>query len=251
MSAKDKPHTIGPDWQPPESPDNDAHALVVLSGGQDSVTCLGWALSIYREVSAIAFQYGQRHTVEIDQASKICEQTPRVRSFTVLDIPTFTQLGDSALLNPDDDVSGAHHNNSDLPASFVPNRNATLLTMAHAMAQRIGAEFLVTGVCETDYSGYPDCRARFIEAIEDALNTGAMTDITILTPLMHLNKAETFALADKCNILETVIELSHTCYNGVRDLRWDWGYGCGECPACKLRAEGWAQYQQGDYHGSQ
>lgn len=214
-------------------------AVVVLSGGQDSVTCLGWALKKFRFVSAIGFEYGQKHNIEIQQARKICEKL--CVPFVVHTIPSLKELADSALTT-DGDVNEKHHRNKDLPASFVPNRNALFLTIAHAFAQKVNAQHVVTGVCETDYSGYPDCRAAFIMALENTLNLGYQTDIFIHTPLMALNKAETFKLAEDCDILDMVIEESHTCYNGVRALEWDWGKGCGECPACVLRKQGYEEY---------
>jgi len=214
-------------------------AVVVLSGGQDSVTCLGWALKKFRYVQAIGFEYGQKHNIELQQAAKICKalEVP----FVIHVIPSLKQLNDSALVN-NGDVNEKHHRNSDLPASFVPNRNALFLTIAHAFAQKVNAKHLITGVCETDYSGYPDCRAAFIASLEKTLNLGYLTDIFIHTPLMALNKAETFQLASDCNILDQVILESHTCYNGDRTRSWVWGKGCGECPACLLRAKGYEDY---------
>ncbi len=219
-------------------------AVVVLSGGQDSVTCLGLALKEYDKVYCIGFQYGQKHVVEIHQANKICDilKVP----FTWLSIPMLEQLGDSALLDAnnhsDDDVSKAHHRKKNLPASFVPNRNALFLTTAHAYAQTVDADTIITGVCETDYSGYPDCREIFIEHLQATLNIGYETNIAIKTPLMHLNKAQTFKLAEDAGILDIVIEHSHTCYNGDRSKMHAWGAGCGKCPACKLREEGYYKY---------
>jgi 7-cyano-7-deazaguanine synthase len=219
-------------------------AVVVLSGGQDSVTCLGMALNLYDKVYAIGFNYSQKHAVELQQAQIICDM--HKVPYAIFTIPALAALGDSALVTTntlkDDDVSLPHHANSALPASFVPNRNALFLTTAHAYAQKIGAGIIITGVCETDFSGYPDCRKVFITALEKALNIGYLTDIAILTPLMHINKAQTFELAKKHGFLIEVLEHSHTCYNGDRTLRHTWGYGCGSCPACKLREEGYSQY---------
>lgn len=217
--------------------------VVVLSGGQDSVTCLGVAL---REAAndgsklfAIGFHYGQKHDVELAQAQKICERFDV--PFTVHSIPSLSSFADSALTT-NGDVTKAHHRNASLPASFVPNRNALFLTIAHAYAQKVGAEFVVTGVCQTDYSGYPDCRVEFIWKLQDALNVGYKTNIQLVTPLMYLTKAETFTLAKEVGFLDTVINDSHTCYNGDQSTRHDWGYGCGKCPACELRAKGYAEY---------
>ena len=158
---------------------------------------------------------------------------------------TFTTLNDSALLaNNGDSVNEQHKSNADLPASFVPGRNALFLTIAHAYAQKHGALNIVGGMCQTDYSGYPDCRAEFITSLENALNLGYETSISIQAPLMYLDKVATFALADIHGVLDVVLEHSHTCYNGDRSIRHEWGYGCGECPACKLRAKGWERYKQ-------
>lgn len=217
-------------------------ALVVLSGGQDSVTCLGWALENYSKVEAIAFHYGQNHSVELEQAKKICED--RGINLMIAKTDILSTIADSALVTGGD-VNVQHERNDKLPASFVPNRNAMFLTFAHAWAQKIGALHLVTGVCQTDYSGYPDCREEFIKRFERALNVGYETHIIIHTPLMHLTKAETFQLAEDCGILDTVIEDSHTCYNGDREHKHDWGFGCGKCPACELRAKGWDEFQAG------
>ncbi|AUR88736.1 queuosine biosynthesis protein [Vibrio phage 2.117.O._10N.261.45.E9] len=225
-----------------ESPKAGTSAVVVLSGGQDSVTCLGLALSCVEKVYAIGFSYGQKHTIELIQARKICEahNVP----FDVFEIPALQQLDDSALVGSGD-VNEAHHRNPDLPASFVPNRNALFLTIAHAYAQKVEAKVLITGVCQTDYSGYPDCRWDFIVKLQETLNLGYATDIEIQTPLMDLNKAQTFSLAEECGFLETVINDSHTCYNGDRSHMHEWGAGCGECPACLLRKAGYEDFKAG------
>lgn len=214
-------------------------AVVVLSGGQDSVTCLGWALKHFEQVFAIGFRYGQKHEIELEQAAKICK-TYDV-SFQTFDIPVLAELGDSALTT-NGDVTKAHHRMKNLPASFVPNRNALFLTMAHAYAQKVESDALVTGVCQTDYSGYPDCRDEAIGEIEKALNVAYETSIRILTPLMWLNKAETFKLAEEVGFLSVVIDESHTCYNGERNITHSWGKGCGQCPACELRSKGYELY---------
>jgi len=214
-------------------------AVVVLSGGQDSVTCLGLALASHHSVSCISFIYGQKHSIEIEQAKKICAKLEV--ELKIIDISFLGELVTSALTG-DGDVNAAHPNNPDLPASFVPNRNALFLTIAHAYAQEKKADFVYTGVCQTDYSGYPDCRKDFVIALQDSLNLGYVTNINIITPLMYRTKAETFKLAAQYDCLNLVIEDSHTCYNGDRTIRHHWGYGCGECGACKLRAKGWEEY---------
>lgn len=226
----------------PDLPEKlDGTAVVVFSGGQDSTTCLGWALNRFARVQAITFSYGQKHEVEVGIAAAICESLEIPHH--VVDLAFLPALSESALTS-DGDVNEQHRLKPGLPASFVPNRNALFFTLAHAWAQKLGAEAIVTGVCQTDYSGYPDCRAVFVEEIEKALNTGSESRIVILAPLMDIDKAETWALAKEEGILNIVIEASHTCYNGDREHRHDWGYGCGACPACRLRAKGWLEYQQ-------
>jgi len=217
-------------------------ALVVFSGGQDSTTCLGWAKNRFDLVETITFDYGQKHRVEIMQADKIA--TILGVKNTVLSLDAFTQLNDSALIDGSQDIGAHHKTHTNLPASFVPNRNAIFFTLAHAFAQKQGINHLITGVNQTDYSGYPDCREPFMKALELALNLGSEANITFHYPLMHLTKAETFALSQKEGVLELVLDESHTCYNGIHDEKHAWGYGCGECPACVLRKAGWEAYQQ-------
>lgn len=212
-------------------------AVVIFSGGQDSTTCLYWAKEKFDVVEAITFNYAQNHIVEIIQAEIIC-QKEEIRQ-KVVDISFFGALVNSALTTGGDvNVT----NEKGLPASFVPNRNQMFITMAHSYAQKIGAQHLVTGVCQTDYSGYPDCREKFIEALQVVTNMGSEAEIKIHTPLMHLTKAETFKLADNIGVLYEVVELSHTCYNGDRNNRHKWGYGCDNCPACELRKKGFNDF---------
>ncbi len=216
------------------------HALVVLSGGQDSVTCLGLALDRYEKVSAISFHYGQRHEVELHCAKHLCEKYGVPQQ--VINLGFLGQMVTSALTGAGE-VGKPHAYKPGLPSSFVPARNALFLTAAHGYAQEIGADVLVTGVCQTDYSGYPDCRKEFISKLEAALNCGYQTNIVIDTPLMMLDKGETFQLAEDCGFLDEVINFSHTCYNGDHVTKHEWGYGCGTCPACELRARGWEDYK--------
>ncbi len=217
-------------------------AVVVLSGGQDSVTCLGLALQRHGEgnIAAIFFNYGQRHLVEQSCAMAICAKY--IIPLKIVDLTFLGKLVTSALTNKEDDISKEHPDKKGLPASFVPSRNALFLTLAHAHAQEIGATSIYTGVCQTDYSGYPDCRATFINALESALNIGYQTSIEIRTPLMCLTKASTFELAKRVAFLGEVIHNSHTCYEGVREELYAWGYGCGECPACILRVKGYEEF---------
>jgi 7-cyano-7-deazaguanine synthase len=224
---------------------SDKRCLIIFSSGQDSTTCLGWALNRYKEVECISFFYGQNHQIEIEQSKKICEKL-NVKQ-TIIDISFLNTIVDSALTSGGD-VNQKHSRLKELPASFVPNRNALFITLAHAYAQKIGAETLVTGVCETDFSGYYDCRMVFINSIQDSLNYGSFGStndercINILTPLMQLNKAQTFQLAEDEGILDIVINDSHTCYNNDHYTKHDWGYGCSDCPACLLRQNGYEMY---------
>lgn len=220
---------------------NPSPAVVVLSGGQDSVTCLGLARKAHAQVLAIAFDYGQRHSVELKCAADICHELNV--PLKIVDISFLSALVTSALTSTGD-VGAQHAKRARQLASFVPNRNALFLTIAHAYAQEVGAGYLYTGVCQTDYSGYPDCREAFILSMQYALNTGYESDVRIVTPLMHKTKAETFALAEQCGILGLVLAKSHTCYNGDRETRHAWGRGCGKCPACELRAKGWREFQE-------
>ena len=214
-------------------------ALVIFSGGQDSTTCLGYAMKHFDYVEAITFNYGQKHSIEIECAKKICEKY-NIKQFTI-DISFLNTIVDSALTS-NGDVNQQHPRLKNLPASYVPNRNALFITLSHAYAQKIGAEILITGTCETDFSGYPDCRRVFIDSIEKSLNLGSETDLKIETPLMLKDKAQTFKLAEEVGVLEDVIELSHTCYNGNHESKHEWGYGCGECPACLLRKKGYEEF---------
>jgi len=217
--------------------------LVVLSGGQDSITCLGLAIKTYEKVYAISFNYGQTHSIELECAAKVCKK--HNIEHTIIDISFLSKMVTSGLTS-DLDVNTPHPRLTNLPASFVPSRNALFLTIAHGLAQELEISNIITGVCQTDYSGYPDCRVTFINALELALNLGYQSEITIETPLMYLTKAETFALAQKVDFLETVLNDSHTCYNGDHTTLNGWGYGCGECAACKLRKAGWEEYTSED-----
>lgn len=210
-------------------------AIVLFSGGQDSTTCLYWALHNFDSVRAIGFDYGQRHKIELAQAKLIADMVKV--PFQVVNVEG---LSNSALLN-NSDVSGQHPNNPDLPASFVPARNALFLTIAAGVAFSHDIGDIVTGVCQTDFSGYPDCRRRFIDAMEVSLGLALDRDFRIHTPLMYLTKAETFKLAKELNCLDVVIEMTHTDYNGDRSTRNEWGYGKLDNPASVLRAKGFAE----------
>ncbi|ENM5766261.1 7-cyano-7-deazaguanine synthase QueC [Vibrio mimicus] len=209
-------------------------AVVVFSGGQDSTTCLVQALKEFDEVHAITFDYGQRHKLEIEVAQKLAKQLG-VAAHKVMDVGLLNELAISSLTRDDIPVSHELQANG-LPNSFVPGRNILFLTLAGIYAYQIGAATVITGVCETDFSGYPDCRNDFVQAMNQALTKGMDMSLTIRTPLMWLNKAETWALADQLGALDLVRHQTLTCYNGLI------GDGCGECPACHLRKAGLNDY---------
>ena len=227
-------------------------ALVLFSGGQDSATCLAWALDRFARVETVGFDYGQRHAVEMQARLRVRDGMARVLPRYadrlgpdhVVDITGFGQLSESALTSDraiEMDARG-------LPTTFVPGRNLVFLTYAAALADRRGLEVLVGGMCETDYSGYPDCRRETMDAMQRALSLGLDKLVPIETPLMHLTKAGTWALAHDLGgdaLVQLIIEDSHTCYLGDREHRHPWGYGCGTCPACELRAAGYDQWTAG------
>ncbi|WP_260258530.1 7-cyano-7-deazaguanine synthase QueC [Vibrio intestinalis] len=209
-------------------------AVVVFSGGQDSTTCLVQALKEYDEVHAITFDYGQRHKLEIEVAQSLAKELG-VAAHKVMDVGLLNELAISSLTRDDIEVSHELQENG-LPNSFVPGRNILFLTLAGIYAYQIGANTVITGVCETDFSGYPDCRNDFVKAMNAALVQGMDKQLEIKTPLMWLNKAETWAMADQYQSLELVREKTLTCYNGII------GDGCGDCPSCDLRKIGLSDY---------
>ncbi len=211
-------------------------AVVVFSGGQDSTTCLIQALQQYDEIHCIIFDYGQRHRAEIDIARKLAIQLG-AKAYHVLDIGMLNQLAVSSLTRDSIPVSTFDENNKNrLPNTFVPGRNILFLTLAAIYAYQVQAETVITGVCETDFSGYPDCRDEFVKALNHAIDLGIGRDIAFITPLMWLNKAETWALADYYQQLDLIRHHTLTCYNGLP------GDGCGQCAACHLRARGLSHY---------
>lgn len=214
--------------------------LVVLSGGQDSTTCLAMSVDEYgrENVEAITFDYGQRHLLEVEQCRSITEIF-QVRH-NVIKTDLLKQFDDSALVNREKNISDEKDG---LPSSFVPGRNNFLLLMAAIFAYKKNIKNIVAGVCQTDYSGYPDCRQRSIDAVETAINLCMETDFVIHTPLMNLTKAQTFALAESLGFLDVVIEHTITCYEGAT-IKNPWGLGCGQCPACKLREKGFNEYRR-------
>ncbi len=225
-------------------------ALVLFSGGQDSTVCLAHALDRYARVETVGFDYGQRHNVEMQAREKVLEEirrnfpawAPRLGPDHVLDIASFGAIADTALTSDAEIVMLA----SGLPSTFVPGRNLVFFTYAAALGYRRGLHALIGGMCETDYSGYPDCRDATLRALQDAIGLGTEIPFTIETPLMWLSKAETWQLAHKLGgeaLVELIVEETHTCYRGERGLRHDWGYGCAACPACELRAKGFAEWQ--------
>ena len=216
--------------------------LVVFSGGQDSTTCLGVAKAECDRVEAISFFYGQKHFEAEAQAMRYITDEFRV-PLTLISLGFLPEITVSALTDHRMSINAPHPQHPKLPASFVPNRNALFLTVAHAFAQKIQAQKIYTGVCQTDYSGYPDCREEFIRSLEATLNMASGVDIAIVTPLMHLDKAQTFRLAHDLGILSLVLSHSHTCYNGITTSN-PWGNGCGECPACRIRVRGFLEYQK-------
>ena len=226
-------------------------ALVLFSGGQDSTVCLAWALERFSRVETVGFDYGQRHAIELSVRNSLREK------MAALDPAWATRLGEDHLVKIDAlaaisetaltrDTAIEIADNG-LPTTFVPGRNLLFLGFAGAIAYRRGARHLVAGMCETDYSGYPDCRDDTIKAMQLALTLGLDKRVTIHTPLMWIDKAETFALAEELGgeaFLDLVVEESHSCYLGDRSRRHAWGYGCGTCPACQLRAQGFAKFMR-------
>ncbi len=229
---------------------DEASALVLFSGGQDSTTCLAWALDRFERVETIGFDYRQRNRIEL-------EVRPRVRATLAqafphwgrklgedhrIDLSALAQVGESAMTR---DIAIATQADG-LPNTFVPGRNLVFLTFAAALAYRRGLKRLVTGVCETDYSGYPDCRDDTIKALQVAINLGMQRRFVVETPLMWIDKAATWRLARDLGgeaLVAIIREETHTCYNGDRSRRHEWGWGCAACPACELRAAGYAKFR--------
>lgn len=225
-------------------------ALVLFSGGQDSTTCLAWALDRFALVETIGFDYGQRHSVELECRHTVLDKlrmvsphwAGRIGDDHVVDLNVLNSVSESALTR---DVA-IEMGDQGLPNTFVPGRNLLFLTLAGAMAYRRGIRHLIGGMCETDYSGYPDCRDDAMKAMQLALNLGMDKRFVIQTPLMWINKTETWQLASELGgkpLIDLIVEDTHTCYFGDRSRRNRWGYGCGECPACELRAQGWNSFQ--------
>ncbi len=226
-------------------------ALVLFSGGQDSTTCLAHALTRYERVETIAFDYGQRHRIELDARLTVLQRLRAefpawndcLGEDHLLHLPVLGEISDTALTQDSEIRMQA----DGLPNTFVPGRNLLFLTLAGALAYRRDLQVLVTGVCETDFSGYPDCRDDTIKAMQLALSLGMARRLLIETPLMWIDKAATWRLSEALGgsaLVELILEHTHTCYLGERGARHAWGYGCGTCPACALRAAGFARYRE-------
>jgi 7-cyano-7-deazaguanine synthase len=225
-------------------------ALVLFSGGQDSTTCLAWALQRYARVETLGFDYGQRHAIELTVRPNILQAIrtldpgweTRLGEDHMLDLSVLGDVSETALTRDSEITMQA----DGLPNTFVPGRNLLFLTLAAALAYRRGIRVLVGGMCETDYSGYPDCRDETLRALQSALRLGMNTELTIEAPLMWLDKSATWQLADQLGgmaLIDLIRAETHTCYLGERRQLHDWGYGCGHCPACELRAKGFANYR--------
>ncbi|QLK85492.1 7-cyano-7-deazaguanine synthase QueC [Staphylococcus sp. 17KM0847] len=209
---------------------NHEKALVVFSGGQDSTTCLFYAKQHFKEVELVTFEYGQRHAQEIEVAKAIAKE--QGLKHHILDMNLLSQLTPNALTSTEMEIENSHH----VPNTFVPARNLLFLSFAGALAYQIEAKHIITGVCETDFSGYPDCRDQFIKSMNVTMSLAMDRDFVIHTPLMWLNKKETWALSDQLGVLDYIRYQTLTCYNGIM------AEGCGTCPACKLRQRGLEQY---------
>ena len=224
--------------------------LVLFSGGQDSTVCLAWALERFARVETVGFDYEQRHRAELEARPRVRERmktlapawAARLGEDHVLELGALAAISDTALTRD----MAIEMSASGLPTTFVPGRNLIFLSFAAALAYRRGIRHLVAGMCETDFSGYPDCRDDTIKAMQVALTLGLDRRVTIHTPLMWIDKAATFALAQSIGgapLIDLLLAETHTCYLGDRAHRHDWGFGCGECPACRLRAEGFAKWK--------
>lgn len=224
-------------------------ALVLFSGGQDSTVCLVWSCKRFSHVETIGFEYGQRHAIELKARTQILTklrsivpEAARLADDHVLALMSLAQISDTALTRETEIA----YTSAGLPTTFVPGRNLLFLTYAAALGYRRGISRIVGGMCETDFSGYPDCRNATIQAVAKSVSLGLDRQVSIETPLMFADKAATWAMAHELGgdaLVELIIEDTHTCYLGDRSKRHDWGYGCGTCPACELRANGFARWR--------
>ena len=242
-------HDEPTDRETSDGPETES-AVVLFSGGQDSTTCLAWALDRFKRVDTVAFDYRQRHAVELTCRLRILDELRRalpawrlrIGKDRIVDMGLLAELGDTALTREQE----IRLTRTGLPNTFVPGRNLLFLTAAAALAYRCGARHIVAGMCETDFSGYPDCRDDAIKAMQIALNLGMDARFVVHTPLMWIDKAATWRLAEDLGgeaLIELICEHTHTCYLGQRITRHAWGWGCGACPACALRAQGWARFR--------
>ena len=226
-------------------------ALVLFSGGQDSTTCLAWALDRFRTVETVGFHYRQRHAIELDCRSPLRlaltglgnDWTDRLGPDHTIDLGVLGEISNSALTRDTEIAMTAEG----LPTTFVPGRNLVFLTFAAMLAYRRGARHIVGGMCETDFSGYPDCRDDTVKAMQLALNLGMARSFVLHTPLMWIDKAATWRLAEQLGggaLVDLIVRVTHTCYLGERGVLHEWGHGCGTCPACTLRAKGYRLYRE-------
>lgn len=224
-------------------------ALILFSGGQDSTTCLAWSLEKFDEVYTLGFDYGQRHSIELECRKNILIQFKnlfsqwrnKIKNDTLLDLRFYKEFSDNALTTENEIKMMP----SGLPSTFVPGRNIVFLSIASSFALSMNIENIVLGVCETDYSGYPDCRNNFIKSMNNSINLGTDKELKILTPLMFLDKSQSWSLAYKLGhdkLINLIIDETHSCYRGVRDIKYEWGYGCNNCFACNIRSNGWSNY---------
>ena len=229
---------------------NDSHkALIMFSGGQDSATCLAWAMSNYDYVETVGFDYEQRHSIEMQSRQEVLSQfktqfpnwAPKIGEDHIVDLSALGQLSDTALTrNVEIEIS-----ETGLPSTFVPGRNLIFLNFAAALGYRRGLYNLIGGMCEADFSGYPDCRKETLDAQMKAISLGMDRPFVLKTPLMNISKSGAWALANDLGgkaLVDLILEYSHSCYLGERGERQEWGYGCGHCPACELRTKGWLDY---------
>ena len=230
--------------------DGDERAIVLFSGGQDSTTCLAWALDRFARVETVAFDYGQRHRVELECRKHVLAEfhhlfpkwQGRLQQHHLINLGVLTELSDTSLTSEQE----IRLSDKGLPTTFVPGRNILFLTVAGVIGSRSGVRHIIGGMCEADFSGYPDCRDDAVKAVQLALNLGMEARFVVHTPLMWLDKAATWRLAEQLGgaaLIELIRERTHTCYLGDRSTRHDWGWGCGDCPACRLRAEGWRRFR--------
>jgi 7-cyano-7-deazaguanine synthase len=225
-------------------------ALVLFSGGQDSTTCLAWALEKYDYVETIGFDYGQRHSIEMECRLRTLSElkqrfpgwTKRLGKDQVINLGFISEVSETALTS-DTEIKMLGNG---LPSTFVPGRNLFFLSVSAAVAYRAGIDALVGGMCETDYSGYPDCRDEFVKSAQMTIQKAMDSELIVETPLMWLDKAQTWELSDELggqSLVELIVEETHTCYRGDRSVRHEWGYGCDDCFACEIRSAGWIKYE--------